>query len=54
MRLFSKKPIDKLRAQYKSLMEQAMKAQRGGDIVRSSELHAEAEALLKKIEAMEG
>ena len=27
-----------------------MEAQRGGDIVKSSELHAEAEALLKEIE----
>jgi hypothetical protein len=53
MGLFTKKPTDKLRKQYKSLMEQAMQAQRGGDIVKSSELHAEAEALLKKIEAEE-
>jgi hypothetical protein len=53
MGFFTKKPTDKLRKQYKSLMEQAMQAQRGGDIVKSSEIHAEAEALLKKIEAEE-
>jgi len=53
MGLFTKKPTDKLRKQYKKLMEEAMNEQRGGDIVRSSELHAEADALLKKIEEME-
>ena len=53
MGFFTKKPTDKLRKQYKTLMEQAMQAQRGGDIVKSSEIHAEAEALLKKIEAEE-
>jgi hypothetical protein len=54
MKLFSsKKPVDKLRDQYKKLMEQAMLAQRGGDIVKSSELHAEAEKLYKEIERLE-
>lgn len=53
MGFFTKKPTDKLRKQYKSLMEQAMQAQRGGDIVKSSELHAQAEELLKKIESAE-
>lgn len=30
-----------------------MMAQRGGDIVKSSELHAEAEKVLKQIDALE-
>ncbi|MDF3128783.1 DUF6435 family protein [Kiritimatiellaeota bacterium B1221] len=52
MSIFNKKnPTDKLRTQYKKLMEQAMLAQRGGDIVKSSELNAEAEKLLKEIDA---
>ena len=53
MKLFSKNPADKLRSQYKKLMEQAMMAQRGGDIVKSSEIHAEAEKVLKEIDALE-
>lgn len=53
MNLFKKNPGDKLRGQYKKLMEQAMLAQRAGDIVKSSEIHAEAEKLLKEIEALE-
>lgn len=52
MKFFSKKPEDKLRSQYQKLMEQAMQAQRGGDIVKSSELHAEADKILKKIDAL--
>ncbi|MGA0333232.1 MAG: DUF6435 family protein [Kiritimatiellia bacterium] len=53
MSIFSKKdPAAKLRSQYKKLMEQAMLAQRGGDIVKSSELHAEAEKLLNQIDAL--
>ena len=53
MNLFSKKtPEKKLRSQYETLMKEAMNAQRGGDIVKSSELHEQAEALLKQIEAL--
>jgi hypothetical protein len=33
-------------------MKQAMEAQRGGDIVKSSELHAQAEAILKQLDAL--
>lgn len=51
MGLFSKNPTDKLRKQYETLMKQAMEAQRGGDIVKSSELHAQADEVLKKLEA---
>jgi hypothetical protein len=52
MSIFSKKSTDKLRKQYKSLMEQAMQAQRSGDIVKSSQIHEQAEAVLKQIEAL--
>lgn len=53
MNLFSKKsPEKKLRAQYETLMKEAMMAQRGGDIVKSSELHAQAEEVLKRLEAL--
>ncbi|WFB37222.1 DUF6435 family protein [Kiritimatiellota bacterium B12222] len=55
MKFFTKKTAsDRYRDQYKSLMEQAMLAQRGGDIVLSAELHEKAEALLQQITKMEG
>ena len=50
MTLFSKNPEKKLRKEYETLMKQAMEAQRGGDIVKSAQLHEKAEAVLKKIE----
>lgn len=52
MKLFSKKPEDKLRKQYESLRQQAMQAQRGGDIVKCSELSAQADDVMKKIDAL--
>lgn len=53
MNLFSKKtPDKKLRSQYETLMKEAMNAQRSGDIVKSSELHAKAEEILKQIESL--
>lgn len=52
MNLFSKNPAAKLQKQYESLMQQAMNAQRGGDIVKSSELHAQAAEILKQIDAL--
>ncbi|MCC5847300.1 MAG: Lacal_2735 family protein [Verrucomicrobia bacterium] len=53
MTFFSKKPEKKLRKEYEALMKQAMDAQRGGNIVKSSELHEKAAEVLKKIETME-
>lgn len=54
MNLFSNKtPAKKLQSQYETLMKEAMTAQRGGDIVKSSELHARAEAILKQIDALQ-
>ena len=52
MSIFTKNPEKKLRKEYEALMKKAMEAQRGGDIVGSSELHAQAEKLLKQIEQM--
>lgn len=51
---FSKNPSVKLQKQYESLMRDAMNAQRGGDIVKSSELHAQAEEILKQLDQMKG
>jgi hypothetical protein len=55
MKFFSSKknPADKLRKQYEKLQGEAMMAQRGGDIVKCSELTAQAEEVLKQIDAME-
>lgn len=52
MNLFNKNPEKKLKKEYESLMQRAMEAQRGGDIVGSSELHAKAEEVLKKMESL--
>jgi len=50
MNFFKKSPEAKLRKQYETLLQQAMEAQRGGDIVKCSELTAQADELLKQIE----
>lgn len=50
MNLFKKSPEAKLRKQYEALLKQAMEAQRGGDIVKCSELTAKADEILKQIE----
>ena len=53
MKLFSsKKPEDKLRKQYETLQREAMQAQRGGDIVKCSEISAKADEVLKQIDAL--
>jgi hypothetical protein len=52
MKLFSKNPADKLQKQYEKLMQEAMNAQRGGDIVKSSELHEKAQEILNQIDAL--
>ncbi|MCU7553751.1 DUF6435 family protein [Alteromonas sp. ASW11-19] len=51
--LFKRNPTKKLRKQYDSLLEQAMHAQRNGDIKTYSMLTADAEALWAKIETAE-
>ena len=51
--LFKSNPTKKLRKQYDVKLEQAMHAQRKGDIKSYSMLTAEAEAMWKEIEALE-
>lgn len=54
MKLFSSKnPEDKLRKQYEKLQREAMQAQRGGDIVKCSELTAKADEVMKEIDALQ-
>ncbi|MEM1270353.1 MAG: DUF6435 family protein [Bacteroidota bacterium] len=49
--LFKSNPTKKLEKAYKAKLEEALKAQRGGDIKRFAVLSAEAEELLKQLEA---
>jgi hypothetical protein len=49
MKLFKNRPGNPRQREYERLMKQAMEAQRGGDIVRSAELHQQAEALRKQM-----
>jgi len=51
--LFKKDPVKKLEKQYQQLMEEAMHIQRGGDIKAYSAKVAEAEEVMKKIEALQ-
>lgn len=51
--LFKSDPVKKMRKQHASLQEQAMLAQRGGDMRKFAELTAKAEALWSEIEAAE-
>ena len=51
--LFKSNPTKKLRKQHDVKLEQAMHAQRKGDIKSYSMLTAEAEAMWKEIEALE-
>ena len=46
-------PAKKLKKQRATLLEQALQAQRKGDIRTYSELSAEADEVFKKIEALE-
>ncbi|MEE3210531.1 MAG: DUF6435 family protein, partial [Pseudomonadota bacterium] len=46
-------PTKKLRKQHAALLEQAMHAQRGGDIRTYSKLSTEAEDIYKKIQEIE-
>ncbi|WP_153913682.1 DUF6435 family protein [Shewanella sp. TC10] len=50
---FKTNPINKLEKQYSILLEKAMHAQRNGDIRSYSNLTAEAEEVLKKIQILE-
>lgn len=48
-----KDPLKVLNKQYLQKLEEAMQAQRNGDIRSYSELTSEAEDILKKIEALD-
>lgn len=50
---FKKDPTKKLKKQYATLLEQAMYAQRNGDIRKYSELTFEAEQINDQITAIE-
>ena len=50
MSLFKKDPVKQLNKEYQAILEQAMQAQRKGDIKLYSELTDKAETVLKKIE----
>lgn len=51
--LFKKDPIKKLKTAYMAKLEQAMNAQRNGDIKRYSLLSSEAEVIAKEIDKLE-
>lgn len=51
--LFKSDPAKKLKKQYHLKLEQAMRAQRNGDIRTYSELSTEANELYQQIEALE-
>lgn len=50
---FKKDPLKELNKQYLQKLEEAMHAQRNGDIRSYSMLTSEAEDILKKIEALD-
>jgi len=52
--LFKKDPLKKLKSQYSQIIEQAMQAQRKGDIRLYSDLTSQAEGLLSQITELEG
>ncbi len=51
--LFKKDPIKELQKQYQKLMEEAMQIQRSGDIKAYAIKVAEAEEIMKQIEALQ-
>jgi septal ring factor EnvC (AmiA/AmiB activator) len=50
--LFKKDPTEKLKKEYQKKLEEAMNAQRRGDIQKYAELTAEAEELVEKIKEL--
>ena len=51
--LFKKNPVDKLKNEYNAILEQAMNAQRNGDVRGYSELSVKADEVLTKIDEIE-
>lgn len=48
--LFNKDPLKKLKKRYARLLEQAMQAQRAGNIARYAELTKEADDLMNELD----
>ena len=48
-----KDPIKKLEAEYAAKLLAARDTQRNGDVIRASDLYAEADVILAKIKALE-
>ena len=48
-----KDPVKKLEAQYSAKLLEARDIQRNGDVVRASDLYAEAETILTQIKTLE-
>lgn len=51
--IFKSDPIKKYRKEYEKVLQDAMQAQRGGDIRLYSELSSEADKLYQKIKSSE-
>lgn len=51
--IFKSNPIKKYRKEYEKVLQDAMQAQRGGDIRLYSELSSEADKLYQKIKSLE-
>ena len=51
--LFRRNPARKLESEYRKVLEQALQAQRRGDIRQYSELTAQAEAIAKSLDELE-
>jgi len=51
--LFKADPIKKLRKQYDKILQEAMQAQRGGDIRLYSELSTQADQIYQQIKRLE-
>jgi len=50
--LFKKDPVKALKKEYEALLKKGMETQRSGDIKGYAKITAEAEEVLKKIEAL--
>ena len=51
--LFKKNPLEKLEKDYQSKLQQAMEAQRSGNIQGYAELSVEADGIYQKIKVLE-
>lgn len=51
--LFKKNPLEKLNKAYQGKLQQAMEAQRSGNIQKYAELSEEADSIYQKIKALE-